>query len=574
MFLLLAWTLAFVLPPDSTPSQKALARLIAEHERRIQSEAGNLLGGGALRLPDLSAAKVQRDAARARALVNELDALKPAELSADEWLTSRVLRFDVLTPIENARYDAISFAFITPYQSPLSSLASTFARLPLRTDADTRRYLGMVDSLPMLADTVRAKLEARRTNKVLLPKDEVRLIVPFVRGLGSAAAQSPFVPGAARLDALSPEARAAFTTALATRLDGPVRAAFERLATWLEGPYLAEAPTAVGLAQYPDGAAFYRTLVRRATTLDVTAEQVHAIGLAEVARLDSAMAAIRAELGFAGTKQEFHTQLAKDPKFFAKVPEEFGDKLMYHDARIRPRISEVFASVPRAQGNVQRLDPRLEASMTFGYYQVPTPQDSMGHYMYNGSNLPERSMLGAASLVFHELVPGHHFQMATQRESKTLTWFRRQSAHTAFTEGWGEYAASLAGELGLYSDPYDRYGRLAMDMFLSCRLVVDTGMNALGWSRERAIAYLREHTLQSDLQIDTETLRYSVDLPGQALAYKMGSRELLRLREDARKRLGARFDIKRWHAFILEGGSMPLNLLRQRQDAWIAAGAP
>lgn len=124
----------------------------------------------------------------------------------------------------------------------------------------------------------------------------------------------------------------------------------------------------------------------------------------------------------------------------------------------------------------------------------------------------------------------------------------------------------------MYSDPYDRYGRLAMDIFLSCRLVVDTGMNALGWSRERAIAYLKEFTLQSDLQIDTETLRYSVDLPGQALAYKMGSRELLRLREDARKRLGSRFDIKRWHAFVLEGGSMPMTLLRQRMDAWIAAG--
>ncbi len=331
--LLTAVTLA-----DSTPSQKTLARLLAEHERRTQSEAGNLLGGGALRLPDLSAAKVQRDATRARAVVNELDLLKPTELSADEWLTSRILRFDLLTPIENARYDGISFAFITPYQSPLSSLASTFARLPLATEADTHRYLGMVDSLPMLADTVRAKLESRRASKVLLPKDEIRLIVPFLRAFAPPAAQSPFLPSAARMDALPPDTRTAFTTALTTRLDGAVRTAFDRLATWLEGPYLAEAPTTVGLSQYPDGAAFYRALVRRATTMDVTAEQVHAIGLAEVARIDSAMTAIRAELGFQGTKAEFHAQLARDPKFFAKVPEEFGEKLMYHDARIRPRI--------------------------------------------------------------------------------------------------------------------------------------------------------------------------------------------------------------------------------------------
>lgn len=558
--------------PDSTPSAKALARMLAEQEQRLKSEGQGLLGGGEPRLPDLSTARVVRAAEKARAAVNALDALNPKELTADEWITSRILRFEHVVAIEEGRYHPISFAFITPYQSPLSSLPGTFAQLPLATAHDAARYLAMVDSIPLLADTIRAKLEERRMRKVLLPKDEIRLIVPFLGGFASAAAQSPFMPGPQRLASLPEAERASFVSALGSRLDTRVRPAFERLTTWLAGPYLAEAPTAVGLAQYPDGPSYYRALVRRSTTMDVTPEQVHAVGLAEVARIDSAMADIRRELGFTGTKAEFHAQLAKDPRFFAKVPEEFGEKLMYHDARMRPRVAEMFSSVPRALGDVRRLDPRLEASMTFGYYQVPTPTDSMGHYMYNGSNLPERSMLGAASLVFHELVPGHHFQIATQRESTTLPYFRQRTTHTVFTEGWGEYAASLAGELGMYSDPYDRYGRLAMDIFLSCRLVVDTGMNALGWSRERAIAYLKEFTLQSDLQIDTETLRYSVDLPGQALAYKMGSRELLRLREDARKRLGTRFDIKRWHAFVLEGGSMPMTLLRQRMDAWIAAG--
>lgn len=572
MISLLLAAVPLLIATDSTPSAKTLARLLAEQEQRMKSEGQGLLGGGAPQMPDLSTARVVRNAERARAVVNALDALVPRDLTADEWITSRILRFEHVAAIEEARYHAISFAFITPYQSPLSALPGTFAQLPLSSRQDADRYLAMVDSLAILADTIRGKLEERRARKVLLPKDEIRLIVLFVRGFAPPAAQSPFLPSPGRLARLPEDVRATFATALGSRLEARVRASFETLAAYLEGPYLAEAPTTVGLSQYPDGASYYRALVRRSTTMDVTPEQVHAIGLAEVARIDSAMAAIRRELGFTGTKAEFHAQLAKDPRFFAKVPEEFGEKLMYHDARIRPRVAEMFSSVPRALGDVRRLDPRLEASMTFGYYQVPTPTDSMGHYMYNGSNLPERSMLGAASLVFHELVPGHHFQIATQRESTTLPYFRQRTTHTVFTEGWGEYAASLAGELGMYSDPYDRYGRLAMDIFLSCRLVVDTGMNALGWSRERAIAYLKEFTLQSDLQIDTETLRYSVDLPGQALAYKMGSRELLRLREDARKRLGSRFDIKRWHAFVLEGGSMPMTLLRQRMDAWIAAG--
>lgn len=532
----------------------------------------NLLSTGTPRLPDLSTAAVQRAADRARTVVRDLDRLRRDELSADEWTTAGILRFEQETAIDDARYHHISFAFITPYQSPLSSLASLFARLPIETAPQRARYLAMLDSLPALADTVIGKLEERRARRVLLPKDEIPLIVSVIRSLATSTDRSPFVPAAARTARLEPPVRAAFTEAVRGRLEARVRPAFDRVVAYLEGSYRAEAPTSVGLSQYPEGEAYYRVLVRRSTTMDVTPEQVHAIGLAEVARLDSLMAMLRTQIGFTGTKAQFHATLATDPRFFARTPEEFGARLMGHDARIRPRVREVFATEPRARGDVRRLDPLLEASMTFGFYQVPTPQDTMGHYFYNGSNLPDRSMLGAAALVFHELVPGHHFQLATQRETMTLPTFRRQGAHTAFIEGWGEYAANVAGELGLYEDPYDQYGRLAMDMFLACRLVVDTGMNLLGWSRERAIAFLTEHTLQSPRQIDTETLRYSVDLPGQALAYKMGSRELMVLREEARAGLGAGFDIRRWHAFVLEGGSMPLTVLRERQAWWIAGG--
>ncbi len=557
---------------DSTPSARTLARLVSEHERRLDQSTRGVIGGGAPRLPDLTAGRVLRDAERARGIVRALDLLVPKELTPEEWITSRILRFDLVQDIETARYHHISFAFITPYQSPLSALGATLGAFQFSSPGEAARFLAMVDSIPVLLDTVRAALEERRARKVLLPKDEIRLIVPMLRGFATPGAANPLAVSDARLAQLSETSRQEFVASLGDHINRRVVPAFSRLADWMEGPYLAEAPDAVGLAQYPDGPAYYRSLVRRYTTLDVTPEQVHAIGLAEVARIDSAMTRVRQELGFAGSKAEFHAQLAKDPKFFARTPEEFGEKLMYHDARIRLRVGDLFSTMPRAQGNVQRLDPRLEGSMTFGYYQMPTARDSMGHYFYNGSALHERSMLSAASLVFHELVPGHHFQITLARESKSLPRFRREAMATAFIEGWGEYAASVAGELGLYSDPWDLYGRLASDMFLACRLVLDTGMNAMGWTRARAIAYMKEHTLNSDLQIDTETLRYSADLPGQALAYKMGSRELLRMREDARKRLGSRFDIKRWHTFVLEGGAMPFTVMRQRLEQWIAAG--
>ena len=557
---------------DSTHSARLLARLVSQQERWMAQANANLLSAGEVKLPDLSTAAVRRAGERAHAMITALDSLSRSELTLDEWTTARLLRFEQENAVDDARYHHISFAFITPYQSPLASLADVFARVPIATTDGQARYLTLLDSLPSLADTIIGKLEERRARGVLLPKDEIRLVVPFVRGFAAAADRSPFWPADGRLATLPAAARASFVEAVRARIALGVAPGFERLATYLEGTYRADAPTAVGLSQYPEGEAYYRSLVRRSTTMNVTPEQVHAIGLAEVARLDSLMTVLRTRIGFTGTKAEFHAALAKDPRFFAKTPEEFGAALMAHDARIRPRIAELFAREPRARGDVRRLNPFLEASMTFGYYQVPTPEDSMGHYFYNGSNLAERSMLGAAALVFHELVPGHHFQLATQREAVGVPMFRRMTTHTAFIEGWGEYASNLAGELGMYEDPYDQYGRLTMDIFLACRLVVDTGMNLLGWSRERAMAFLRDYSLQSELQIDTETLRYAVDLPGQALAYKMGSRELMVLREEARARLGARFDIRRWHAFVLDGGSLPLTVLRERQEVWIAGG--
>jgi len=167
----------------------------------------------------------------------------------------------------------------------------------------------------------------------------------------------------------------------------------------------------------------------------------------------------------------------------------------------------------------------------------------------------------AEAVIYHELVPGHHFQIALQRENDTLNPYRRNSGFTAFTEGWAEYASDLAGEMGMYSDPYARAGRLAMDLFLSTRLVLDTGMNALGWSRERGIAYMREHTFESDLQIDTETLRYSADYHGQALAYKLGARKFHELRDRTAREQGAKFDLPAFHAWLLRAGSMPLTVL-------------
>ncbi|MFN8877477.1 MAG: DUF885 domain-containing protein [Gemmatimonadota bacterium] len=561
--------------PDSTPSARTLARLATEHDARGREEdAARRVREGLplLHLPDLSFAGAERRAARAREVIKEIDRLVPRELTPDEWTTSRLIRFAQVEAIEDARFHWLSFAAITPYASPLRSVPLLIAAQSVDTPEDRARYLALLAEAAAMTDTVREGLEARRLRGLTLPAEELRLIIPYVRDFIQPPSQSRYLPPAARLATLDAATRASFTADVEAAITLRLNPAFERLAAYLDGPYRPAARATVGVGNLPGGDAFYRALVRRHVTLDVLPDAVHRIGLAEVARLDTAMAAVRAELGFTGTKAEFHARLRTDPRFFVKTPEEFGAVLMRHDARIRPRVGDHFATLPRAQGDVRRLDPRLEASLTFGFYEPPSARDSMGHYYYNGSKLDQRSTLQAAALIYHELIPGHHFQIALTLENQALPPFRRSETHTAFIEGWGDYASAFAGELGLYGDLYDRYGRLMMDMFISCRLVVDTGMNALGWSRERAIAFMREHTLESDTQLDTETLRYSVDLPGQALAYKMGAREFLVLREYARKRLGSRFDLKAWHAMVLGAGSMPMYVLRQRQEAWIAAG--
>lgn len=242
-------------------------------------------------------------------------------------------------------------------------------------------------------------------------------------------------------------------------------------------------------------------------------------------------------------------------------------------ARIEPEVSRFFLVTPKAPYGVRRLDPRLEGSQTFGYYDPPTPAEPKGLYYFNGSQLGDRTLLWAAGLIAHELVPGHHFQIARTNENEALPPLRREWFDTAYVEGWAEYASDVAGEMGMYADPYDRFGRLAMASFIATRLVVDTGMNALGWSRERAIEFMREHTFQSDTEIRSETLRYAVDMPGQALAYGLGSATIRDLRARAEATLGDRFDIRRFHEAVLGSGALPLAVLARHVDDWVAAEA-
>jgi uncharacterized protein (DUF885 family) len=299
-------------------------------------------------------------------------------------------------------------------------------------------------------------------------------------------------------------------------------------------------------------------------------EEVHAAGVEEVARLADAMAELRSrEFGFDGDEAEFHQRLRSDARARALSPDALEATYRRHLARMAERVPALFEHGPRAGYDIARLAPEFEASMAYGFYRPPLGAQTMGIYYYSGAGLDTRLQINAAPVMFHELLPGHHFHIARQAELAHLPAIRRVPFEfQAFNEGWAEYAASLGEDEGLYDDAHDHYGWLAHQRFVAQRLVVDTGLNAFGWSLEQARAFMSANTLETPAFVASETLRYSTDIPGQALAYRWGFRKLRELRARASQRLGARFDVRRWHEAILSEGGLPLAVLDRGLAEW------
>ncbi len=520
-------------------------------------------------IPDLSYTKAQTDAAFAQTMLDKLKAIKPTELTHEETISLEILRWKATQTMESLPFFWYQ-PILTPYASPLRNTSLKFVALQFNSKDDLSRYLTMLRSFAAFVKTMQANTAEQRKQHIILPKDEIKLVLPYLSSFLREPEQSAFYVSEARLVKIAAEERAPFQQKVVDLIKTEINANLQSLITYVGGEYLQQAPEAIGQWQYPQGKEFYRHLVRFHTTLNITPEEVHRTGLAYVQKINEKMARVRQQLGYKGTKAEFHQYLKSDAKFFPKTADEIGERLMHHAKRIAPKLSDYFSKQPQAPYGVKRLETAMEGAQTFGYYQRPTKLDPKGYYNYNGSNLSQRSTLNAASLVFHELCPGHHFQINLQAENKALPAFRRESTYTAYSEGWGEYASQLGEEMQMYEDPYDMYGRLAMEMFVSVRLVVDSGMNYFGWSRSKAIEFMRDNALESEAQLQTETLRYACDLPGQALAYKMGASQFLTLREKAQKELDGKFNIRDFHDAVLASGSMPMEVLSGHVDWFIA----
>lgn len=363
-----------------------------------------------------------------------------------------------------------------------------------------------------------------------------------------------------------------------TRLTDAAKAAWAESAGPAYGRLLAEmkrqqavAPTQDGIWRLPDGKAYYAALLANYTTTDMSAAQIHALGLSEVARIHGEMKKIMAQVGFKGTLREFFEHLRTSPQYYYTTREDY---LADVDAKVKAmeaRLPAFFHTLPKAHLQVKAVEAFREKSAGKAFYQSPSPDGSRpGTYYVNLYDLRDMSKTELEALAYHEGIPGHHLQRAVQTELTGLPPFRRFGGFTAYTEGWGLYSEELAKDMGAYTDPYSDFGRLGMELWRACRLVVDTGIHDKRWSREEAIQYLKDNTPNPDGDIEKAIERYIV-YPGQATAYLIGKLKIMELRTRAQAALGDRFDYRDFHDVVLKSGPVPLDILERRVDAWIAA---
>ena len=569
LLLLLSCLPALGLSQASGPETDSarLARIIDEywHYPLIGTFYARYLASEPVDLPDISEQKANSDAEFERHLLAELRTVHADRLSHDDFLTLQVLRWQAEIDIGFAKYHWFDLE-ITAHASPLPVVQAIFERQQFHSQADLDHYLELLKQLKVFIAQTRELTEGQAKRGIVLPKAGIAGAQAFLASFIKEPEKSPFSVAPKRLAAIDPVLAAPFREKVRAAIESEINPALKELVDYVAGDYVKKAPEKVGLGQYPGGQEFYRFLIHAYTTLDMPPEAIHQLGIKAVQHDEEQMAILRKKMGYTGTAAEFRHFLLTDPRFIAKSPEEFRDRLMSYVQRIEPKVDTYFLHRPKAAYAAERLPAALESAYTFGMYVEPSGGRSTGIYYFNGSHLEARPLFKAGPLITHELIPGHHFQLNLAAENHAIPAFRRYAPFPAYTEGWADYSSQLAAEMGAYADDYDRYALLAQNVHQSLRLVVDTGFHSLGWTLEQAKEYMREHELESDIQIQTEASRYSMGEPAQALAYKLGSNEMLRLRAKAQKELGKSFDIRKFHDWILGSGPLPLKVLEQHVD--------
>ena len=526
-------------------------------------------------LPSVSAADQERRAALARDFLDRLSRIERSGLDAQDRINYEIF--------DQQLRDGIAYYEFGAYEIPInadSGFHISFARLPSQmpfaTTRDYENYIARLRAFPKYGgqqiENMRRGIGRGMTlPRVVLEGYEVTIDSHVVANPKEGVFYKPFAqfPGGvppADQQRIRESGKAAILEAVVP--------AYQAFLDFMTSEYMPKSRTTIGASELPNGPEYYQQQVRHFTTLDITVDEVHQLGLKEVERIQAEMNQVIAEVGFKGDFAAFLEFLRTDPRFYAKTPEQLLKEAAYIAKKMDARLPSLFKTLPRLPYGVAAVPDHLAPKYTGGrYISAPAGGTEPGYYWVNTYALGNRPLYVLEALTLHEAVPGHHLQHAIAEELEGLPNFRRYLYLSVFGEGWGLYSERLGLEAGFYTDPYSNFGRLTYEMWRACRLVVDTGMHAKGWTRKQAMDYLAARTALSLHEIRTETDRY-ISWPAQALSYKMGELTIRRLRREAEQALGSQFDLREFHDLVLSNGAVPLPILEDVVRAWLQAGSP
>jgi uncharacterized protein (DUF885 family) len=563
------------------PASKALhAFFEREFQNSLREEPtrATLLGieGYDDRWADRSPEAVARRKAHVRQAMAELQRIDAKSLDTQDRLSRELFLYRLrMADEENALFSGLPFGSEDPWL-PVSTMEGPQFDVPyivkatrFRTARDYDNYLKRLAALPMLLGQTQATLRAAVKSGWVAPCEALPRVPGILEAFTVADVTSTplWEPFRKYPDTVPAAEQERYSAAARRVLAQEVHPAFAALKRYMEADYVATCAKEVAVSKLPGGGKYYAMLARQATTTELTPEEIHAIGLAEVARIHAEMDRVIAGTGFKGSFAEFIAFIGTDARFFFKTPE--ARLMAYRDIakRADAALPPLFAELPRTPYGIRAMEA-YEGDNADHYSSGALDGSRAGFFEANVNNLASKPSHEMESVLLHETVPGHHLQIARAQELKGLPRFRRTGGYTAYVEGWALYAESLGYEMGFYTDPYMRFGALGAEMLRACRLVIDTGLHAKGWTREQSIRYLVDNGGANAESAAAEVDRYIV-IPGQALGYKIGELRIKALRAKAKQALGERFDVRRFHNAVLDDGALPLSILDQRIGEWI-----
>jgi uncharacterized protein (DUF885 family) len=567
-----------------SPSQALAALFAASDEAGLVRNPLNALARGDMRyagrLGDfLSDAYYDAEREAAQSDLRALAAIDRARLSPSERISYDVFKWQREMDLRGLQPDMLALTAVRPidhfngFHAQFAQLSAGGSIAPFATVADYENGLTRIhDYVHLLDESILRMRQGLRTGivqpRLVMENVLEQLDALLAEGVEGSSFYKPVTAFPVTIGAAD---QARLRAAYAASVRDEIRPALARLRAFTAEEYLPHARSTVGLGSMPGGARLYAYLVAVNTTTDLTPDQIHRIGLDNVARIQAEMEQVKRQVGFTGTLKEFFEHIRTDPRFKPASREALQQGYVAIGRRVDTALPRLFRTRPRAPLEIRPVPALTEKGAARGSYQQGTPDGSRpGIFYFNAYDLPSRTTPGMETLYLHEGAPGHHFQISLAQENESLPSFQRFGGNTAYVEGWGLYAETLGRELGLYTDPYQYFGYLDSQLFRAIRLVVDTGIHSKGWTRDQTIQYILDNSSRGRSNAVAETERY-IAMPGQALAYKIGQLKISELRMRAEKALGPRFDLGEFHDQVLLSGALPLAVLERKIDDWIAS---